>query len=120
MEACSEVKHSEAIHVNLLLALVSKRLGDIVSVQLLTMLKASAERVEVVGSLNLSFLVLYDSVTAEMVLDVVMPRQLVVRDVRKTTVKEELLWCAVLANDVRAPVVFGDDALYLGRSKGEW
>ena len=62
MEACSEVKHSEAIHVNLLLALVSKRLGDIVSVQLLTMLKASAERVEVVGSLNLSFLVLYDSV----------------------------------------------------------
>ena len=120
MEACSEVKHSEAIHVNLLLALVSKRLGDIVSVQLLTMLKASAERVEVVGSLNLSFLVLYDSVAAEMVLDVVMPRQLVVLDVRKTTVKEELLWCAVLANDVRAPVVFGDDALYLGRSKGEW
>lgn len=55
-----------------------------------------------------------------MVLDVVMPRQLVALDVRKTTVKEELLWCAVLANDVRAPVVFGDDALYLGRSKGEW
>ena len=100
--------------------MVSKRLGDIVSVQLLTVLKASAEMVEVVGSLNLSFLVLYDSVAAEMVLDVVMPRQLVALDVRKTTVKEELLWCAVLANDVRAPVVFGDDALYLGRSKGEW
>lgn len=73
MEACSEVKHSEAIHVNLLLALVSKRLGDIVSVQLLTMLKASAERVEVVGSLNLSLLILYNAVAAEMVLDVVMP-----------------------------------------------
>lgn len=84
------------------------------------MVEVATERIEVVCSFYFTLLVLDDSVAAEMVLDVVMPRQLVVRDVRKTTVKEELLWCAVLANDVRAPVVFGDDALYLGRSKGEW
>ena len=84
------------------------------------MLEVAAERIEVVCSFYFTVLILDDSVAAEMVLDVVMPRQLVALDVRKTTVKEELLWCAVLANDVRAPVVFGDDALYLGRSKGEW
>ena len=84
------------------------------------MVEVATERIEVVCSFYFTVLILDDSVAAEMVLDVVMPRQLVALDVRKTTVKEELLWCAVLANDVRAPVVFGDDALYLGRSKGEW
>lgn len=84
------------------------------------MVEVATERIEVVCSFYFTLLVLDDSVAAEMVLDVVMPRHLVALDVRKTTVKEELLWCAVLANDVRAPVVFGDDALYLGRSKGEW
>lgn len=84
------------------------------------MLEVAAERIEAISCLHLALLILDDSVAVEMVLDVVMPRQLVALDVRKTTVKEELLWCAVLANDVRAPVVFGDDALYLGRSKGEW
>ena len=84
------------------------------------MVEVATERIEVVCSFYFTLLVLDDSVAAEMVLDVVMPRQLVALDVRKTTVKEELLWCAVLANDVRAPVVFGDDALYLGGGKGEW
>ena len=84
------------------------------------MVEVATERIEVVCSFYFTLLVLDDSVAAEMVLDVVMPRQLVALDVRKTTVKEELLWCAVLANDVRAPVVFGDDALYLGRRQGEW
>ena len=84
------------------------------------MVEVATKRIEVVCSFYFTLLVLDDSVAAEMVLDVVMPRQLVALDVRKATVKEELLWCAVLANDVRAPVVFGDDALYLGRSKGEW
>ena len=89
-------------------------------VYFLAIVEVATERIEVVCSFYFTLLVLDDSVAAEMVLDVVMPRQLVALDVRKTTVKEELLWCAVLANDVRAPVVFGDDALYLGRSKGEW
>lgn len=37
------------------------------------MVKVAAERIEVVGCSYFSFLVLYDSVAAEMVLDVIMP-----------------------------------------------
>ena len=81
------------------------------------MVEVATERIEVVCSFYFTLLVLDDSVAVEMVLDVVMPRQLVALDVRKATVKEELLWCAVLANDVCSPIVLRYDALYLGRSE---